>query len=99
MSPVLCILQALQMDTISLRFLNVTEKIEDALSHIPYNKLDISEEVREQVLHLPILLIVMPNVCSALLKIFIMLVSYRLNLCMLNLKEQKERWNHQMCNW
>lgn len=48
------VLQALQIDDISLKFLNVTEQIEDALSHIPYNKLDISEEVREQVHHLAI---------------------------------------------
>ncbi|KAK6775193.1 hypothetical protein RDI58_026194 [Solanum bulbocastanum] len=43
------ILQALQIENISSRFLNVTEQIEDALSHIPYNKLDLSEEVREQI--------------------------------------------------
>lgn len=42
-------LQALQMDKIAAKFHQVTEQIEAALSRIPYDKLDISEEVREQV--------------------------------------------------
>lgn len=42
-------LQALQMDNIAARFHQGTEQIEAALSQIPYDKLDISEEVREQV--------------------------------------------------
>ena len=42
-------LQALQMDKIAAKFHQVTEQIEAALSRIPYDKLAISEEVREQV--------------------------------------------------
>lgn len=45
----LFLLQAMQIDKISGKFHHITEEIEDALGHIPYDKLDISEEVREQV--------------------------------------------------
>lgn len=41
--------QALQRDKIADKFHQVTEKIEAALSEIPYDKLELSEEVREQV--------------------------------------------------
>lgn len=41
--------QALHMDKIAGDFQQVTEQIEEALSRIPYDKLDISEEVREQI--------------------------------------------------
>lgn len=41
--------QALRMDKIAGDFQQVTEQIEEALSRIPYDKLDISEEVREQI--------------------------------------------------
>ncbi|XP_058182047.1 U-box domain-containing protein 14 [Rhododendron vialii] len=41
--------QALQMDKIAGDFQQVTEQIEEAMSRIPYDKLDISEEVREQI--------------------------------------------------
>ncbi|VFQ63456.1 unnamed protein product [Cuscuta campestris] len=41
--------QAMQIDKISGKFHNITEEIEDALGHIPYDKLDISEEVQEQI--------------------------------------------------
>ncbi|CAK9159662.1 unnamed protein product [Ilex paraguariensis] len=43
------IFQALQMDKIAGRFHQVTEHIEAALSQVPYDKLDITEEVREQI--------------------------------------------------
>ncbi|CAA2959230.1 U-box domain-containing 14 [Olea europaea subsp. europaea] len=43
------IFQALQMDKIARKFDLVTEEIEAALSQIPYDKLDIPEEVREQI--------------------------------------------------
>lgn len=43
------IFQALQMDKITSRFLQETEQIEESLSHISYDNLDISEEVREQI--------------------------------------------------
>ena len=42
--------QALQREKIVGDFQQVTEQIGEALSEIPYDKLDISEEVREQVL-------------------------------------------------
>lgn len=38
------------MDKITGDFQQVTEQIEEAMTQIPYDKLDISEEVREQVL-------------------------------------------------
>ncbi|KAG5533168.1 hypothetical protein RHGRI_027400 [Rhododendron griersonianum] len=41
--------QALQMEKIAGDFQQVTEQIEEAMSRIPYDKLDISEEVREQI--------------------------------------------------
>ncbi|KAF7112857.1 hypothetical protein RHSIM_Rhsim09G0148400 [Rhododendron simsii] len=41
--------EALQMDKIAGDFQQVTEQIEEAMSRIPYDKLDISEEVREQI--------------------------------------------------
>ncbi|XP_065870330.1 U-box domain-containing protein 14 isoform X2 [Euphorbia lathyris] len=41
--------QALQRDKIAHKFCQITEKIEAALSEIPYDKLDLSEEVREQI--------------------------------------------------
>ncbi|XAR52338.1 Ubiquitin--protein ligase [Bertholletia excelsa] len=41
--------QALHRDEIGCEFLKVTAQIEEALSQIPYDKLDISEEVREQI--------------------------------------------------
>lgn len=44
--------QALQKDQITDKFQLMTETIEAALNEIPYDKLDISEEVREQVLFL-----------------------------------------------
>ncbi|KAL2533913.1 U-box domain-containing protein 14 [Abeliophyllum distichum] len=43
------IYQALQVDKIARKFDLVTEQIEAALSQIPYDKLDIPEEVREQI--------------------------------------------------
>ncbi|KAI5648598.1 hypothetical protein M9H77_34603 [Catharanthus roseus] len=43
------IFQALQLEEISGKFHHVTEEIEEALSHISYDKLDITEEVREQI--------------------------------------------------
>lgn len=43
------IFQALQRDKIAGDFLQVTEQIEQALGQISYDKLDISEEVREQI--------------------------------------------------
>ncbi|GFZ05861.1 plant U-box 14 [Actinidia rufa] len=43
------IFQALQRDKIAGDFQHVTEQIEEALSQIPYDKFDISEEVREQI--------------------------------------------------
>ncbi|THG01801.1 hypothetical protein TEA_006147 [Camellia sinensis var. sinensis] len=43
------VFQALQRDKIAADFLQVTDQIEEALSQIPYDKLDISEEVREQI--------------------------------------------------
>lgn len=42
--------QALQREKIAQKFHQVTEQIEAALSEIRYDNLDISEEVREQVL-------------------------------------------------
>lgn len=41
--------QALERDNISYKFHQVNDQIEAALTEIPYNKLDISEEVREQI--------------------------------------------------
>jgi len=41
--------QALRRNDTADKFQKVTEKIEAVLSEIPYNKLDISDEVREQV--------------------------------------------------
>ncbi|GAA0158048.1 ubiquitin-protein ligase [Lithospermum erythrorhizon] len=41
--------QALQIDKMAPKFHLVTEQIEDALVHIPYNTLNVSEEVREQI--------------------------------------------------
>ncbi|XP_020229692.1 U-box domain-containing protein 14 [Cajanus cajan] len=41
--------QALQRNDTADKFQKVTEKIEAVLSEIPYNKLEISEEVREQI--------------------------------------------------
>ncbi|PON36546.1 Beta-catenin [Parasponia andersonii] len=43
------IYQAFQRDEIANKFGNVTEQIEAALCEIPYKKLAISEEVREQI--------------------------------------------------
>ncbi|KAG8390591.1 hypothetical protein BUALT_Bualt01G0099500 [Buddleja alternifolia] len=43
------IFQALQIDKIASKFEHVTEQIEAALSQIPYNKLEIPDEVREQI--------------------------------------------------
>jgi hypothetical protein len=40
----------LQRDHIADKFNQITEKIEAALSEIPYDKLNLSEEVQEQVL-------------------------------------------------
>ncbi|WCJ19271.1 U-box domain-containing protein 14 [Euphorbia peplus] len=41
--------QALQREKLAHSFCQITEKIEAALSGIPYDKLDLSEEVREQI--------------------------------------------------
>ncbi|XP_059666047.1 U-box domain-containing protein 14 [Cornus florida] len=41
--------QALHRDKIAGEFQQATEQIEEALSQIPYDKLDISDEVREQI--------------------------------------------------
>ena len=41
--------QALQKDQIADKFQQMTKIIEATLNEIPYDKLDISEEVREQV--------------------------------------------------
>ncbi|XP_058082160.1 U-box domain-containing protein 14 [Magnolia sinica] len=41
--------QALEWEKTSSRFLEVTEQLENALSQIPYDKLNISEEVQEQI--------------------------------------------------
>ncbi|KAL8051718.1 hypothetical protein ABFX02_06G166200 [Erythranthe guttata] len=43
------IFQALQVDKIASKFEHVTQQIEAALSQVPYNKLDITEEVLEQI--------------------------------------------------
>lgn len=45
--------QALQREKIAQKFHLVTEQIEAALSKIHYDKLNLSEEVREQVLLQP----------------------------------------------
>lgn len=42
--------QALQREKTTQKFYQVTEQIEAALNEIHYDNLDISEEVREQVL-------------------------------------------------
>lgn len=42
-------MQVLERDTIMQRFHEVTTQLEQALSGIVYDKLDISDEVREQV--------------------------------------------------
>ncbi|KAK2992387.1 hypothetical protein RJ640_018306 [Escallonia rubra] len=42
------IFQALQLEITARRFHQVTEQIEESLCQIPYDQLDISEEVREQ---------------------------------------------------
>lgn len=42
--------QAVQRDKISTEFLHITGKIEEALSKVSYNRLDLSEEVQEQVI-------------------------------------------------
>ncbi|KAJ8766080.1 hypothetical protein K2173_020596 [Erythroxylum novogranatense] len=41
--------KALERDRLACKFHEVTENIEAALSEIPYDRLDISEEVREQI--------------------------------------------------
>ncbi|PKI46745.1 hypothetical protein CRG98_032885, partial [Punica granatum] len=41
--------QAFQWDKSAAKFHQVTEQIEEALSQVPYTKLDIPEEVREQI--------------------------------------------------
>lgn len=41
--------QALERDKVAVKFLRVTEQIEEALSRLSYDKLDLSEEVREQI--------------------------------------------------
>ncbi|KAL8518051.1 hypothetical protein ACS0TY_009370 [Phlomoides rotata] len=43
------IFQALLVDKIAGKFEHVTKQIEEALSQVPYNELDITEEVREQI--------------------------------------------------
>jgi hypothetical protein len=45
--------QALRREKVAQKFQQVTEQIEAALSEIHYDKLDLSEEVREQVLLQP----------------------------------------------
>lgn len=45
-----CLSQALQREKTAQKFYQVTEQIEAALSEIHYDNLDMSEEVREQVL-------------------------------------------------
>lgn len=42
--------QALQRDKIADKFCQMTDQIEASLSSIPYDKLNVSEEVQEQVL-------------------------------------------------
>ncbi|KAG6402266.1 hypothetical protein SASPL_139143 [Salvia splendens] len=43
------IFQALQIDKLAGKFEDITIQIEAALSQVPYNELDIPEEVREQI--------------------------------------------------
>lgn len=43
------ILQALQFEQITVKFHQITELIEEALCHIPYTTLDITEEAQEQI--------------------------------------------------
>lgn len=43
------ILQALQFEQIMVKFHQITELIEEALCHIPYTTLDITEEAQEQI--------------------------------------------------
>lgn len=43
------ILQALQLEQITVKFHQITELIEEALCHVPYTTLDITEEVQEQI--------------------------------------------------
>ena len=43
-------MQTLQRDDIADKINQITEKIEAALSEIPYFKLNLSEEVQEQVI-------------------------------------------------
>ncbi|CAL1374222.1 unnamed protein product [Linum trigynum] len=42
--------QSIHRDSIAAEFHQITEQVEEALSKIPYKKLDLSEEVQEQVL-------------------------------------------------
>lgn len=41
--------QGVQRDTVSFKFLEVTGKIEEALGKVPYDRLCLSEEVKEQI--------------------------------------------------
>jgi len=61
--------QALRWNDTADKFQQITEKIEAALSDISYNKLEISEEVQEQVilLYIRYSLAVILNFCIALL--------------------------------
>jgi hypothetical protein len=43
-------MQTLQRDVIADKINQITEKIEAALGEIPYDKLNLSEEVQEQVI-------------------------------------------------
>lgn len=45
----LFILQVLETDQVTKRFYEVTSQLEQALANIPFNELDVSDEVREQV--------------------------------------------------
>lgn len=45
----LFILQVLETDQVTKRIYEVTSQLEQALANIPFNELDVSDEVREQV--------------------------------------------------
>jgi hypothetical protein len=45
----ICALQVLERDDVMKKFHDVIDQLEQALHDFPYNKLDISDEVREQV--------------------------------------------------
>lgn len=89
-------MQVLEREQIMSRFQEVTAEVEQALSSISFEKLDISDEVKEQVRHYPFDIYLMLSMLLRKKVILLLQFFSRLSLYLLSLEEPREGLIRQM---